>query len=197
MTVQTEHPLDQTWPTFLDGIDSHPEEAFAGLHEFCWRLLLSRPPRVFGDLSTDDRHDLTADLVARLAADDFARLRTYRDRGLPFAGWVSRIATNMALDLFRKRKLAAALEPDPPPAVAHAAETLDRSRLLEAVREALRRIRRKCRLLLEAAADGYKPKEIALLLGYPPGAGKQVSDDLRSCRRTLKRMLEEGGHDLT
>ena len=63
--------------------------------------------------------------------------------------------------------------------------------------EGLQQMGDKCRVLVQGAAEGYKPRELTRLLGWPADWNKKASDDLRECRRQLKRLLEDSGLEST
>jgi hypothetical protein len=47
------------------------------------------------------------------------------------------------------------------------------------------------------AADEFTPKEMVKVLRRPPRDNKKVSDDLRYCRRKLRKLLTEMGVDVS
>jgi hypothetical protein len=48
---------------------------------------------------------------------------------------------------------------------------------------------------VQGAADGYKPRELTRLLGWPADWNKKASDDLRECRKRLRQSLAAAGID--
>lgn len=185
------HVLEECAPAFLDMLDSDPDLAWAAFHDFAWRLLRVHPPPVFRDLPEAVREDLIADLVLRCRDDGFRILRRYRNRGLPFACWLARLARNRAIDLCRREgrrapEIPGWTHPEP-------VERIDHRDLLEAVDACLAEMSPERILLLEYAAGGLKPRHIVALLGLPPASGKKVSDKIRECRRELRRRLEQRG----
>ncbi|HEX7878775.1 MAG TPA: sigma-70 family RNA polymerase sigma factor [Candidatus Eisenbacteria bacterium] len=193
-----EHEMLQSFPDFLRQLDRDPELAWSGFHVFAWKLLSAHPPLVFRDLPREGREEIISDIVLACRADNFRLLRGYEDRGVPFAAWVARLARNRALDRMRHDEVVdrhrdsvtrIAARPLSEPAD----EAVDNRQLLDAVREAIRRLGVRCRLLIEAAADELKPAEIAHLLGNPIDDNKKISDALRACRRTLRQMLRRHG----
>ena len=64
------------------------------------------------------------------------------------------------------------------------------------MKKIISRLDEKCRLLLEMAADELSIKEMVRLLRLSPDQNKKVSDDLRYCRKKLKKLLGEGGIDI-
>jgi DNA-directed RNA polymerase specialized sigma24 family protein len=129
-------------------------------------------------------------------------LRTYSDRGRPFAVWFLILARNKILDHLRAKgnipgdpieegsggigaKLA-----DTKPAPD---QTIDVLRVLTVVREVLAALGDVCRILIEGAAEGYRPRELVQLLGWKAEDNKKVSDSLRYCRTKLRAALRERG----
>jgi len=193
-----EHDLLHSFPQFLRELDRNPELAWSRFHVFAWKLLTAHPPLVFRDLPRESREEIISDIVLACREDDFRKLRAYEDRGVPFAAWVARLARNRALDQARhvevgKRHRDAAVEASISPPPEPPDEGASNRQLLEAVREAIRRLGVRCRLLIEAAADELKPIEIARLLGNPIEDNKKISDALRACRRTLRQLLRRQG----
>ena len=192
------HDLLASFPDFLGELDRDPELAWSRFHVFAWKLLSAHPPLVFRELPKESREEIISDIVLACREDDFRLLRGYEDRGVPFAAWVARLARNRALDCRRHdevvhRHREAALVADTLPPLPPPDEAAGNRQLLEAVREAIRRLGVRCRLLIEAAADELKPVEIARLLGNPVEDNKKISDALRACRRTLRQMLRRQG----
>lgn len=183
-------------PPFLTCLDSEPNRAWEEFYDFAWKLLVSHPPPVFRDLSQESRDDLISEIVLDCRANNFRLLRTYENRGLPFSAWLARIAKNRAIDHQRHLDVAARLNGSlPAPSAEPPERTAESRQLLDAVRECMRQLGQRCRLLLEAAADEFKPAEIAVLLGLPRQEGKRISDSLRACRKNLKELLRKRGFE--
>jgi RNA polymerase sigma factor (sigma-70 family) len=191
------HPLPQSYPDFLRLLDVDPERAWSGFHVFAWKLLTTHLPAAFRDLPRETREEIISDMVLACREDDFRLLRNYRDQGTPFASWVARLAQNRALDRLRHQKVVERHRAAEVVASGGASELPDDAasnrQILDAVRQAIRRLGVRCRLLIEAAADELKPAEIARLLGNPLEDNKKVSDALRACRRTLRQILRQRG----
>lgn len=198
--------LGQSRPEFLNGLDRDPQAVFAGFYALADDLLRICPPGVMRGLDPDRRRDVLHDLVLHCCQDDFRVLRAYRDRGRPFAAWLQMVARNRHLDSLRRKNRAneVPLEDDDggepqqvpdPAATVDVDGRLDRDYLLAKVRQALASLSAKCRLLVQGAADGYKPRELVRLMGWPPDWNKKASDDLRECRRRLRRELAALGID--
>jgi DNA-directed RNA polymerase specialized sigma24 family protein len=208
-------PLSQEWPTFLDLLSSDPGELFRRLHGFIHRLLGASPPAIFAALPKEDREEMPGQILLHLCGEDFRRLRTYRARGVPFAHWLIRIASNMARDMIdknqRERRRRQPLDPgtdgigDDPVVLTGESRLLSGrspekeallNRLLDRVFEAIQRMDRKCQLLLLGSAHELSPKELAWLMGWPSNWNVKASDDRRYCRSKLRDLLVEKGVDL-
>ena len=63
------------------------------------------------------------------------------------------------------------------------------------VRRAVEELGRRCQLLLQMAADGFTPKQMATALRLSPDQNKKITDDLRYCRRQLVDRLSVAGFD--
>ena len=198
--------LGSSCPDFLERLASDPEACFTGCYAFIRNLLRICPPSVLRNLTPDRRDDMAHDLVLHCCKDDFRVLRRYQDRGRPFAAWLQLVARNRFLDSVRREQKVhmVALDGDPdaeplqvpdPTATARVDGSVDRETLLTKVRQALDILSDKCRLLVQGAADGYKPRELVKLLGWPADWNKKASDDLRECRRRLRLLLVDQGMD--
>ena len=137
----------------------------------------------------DDAADLTQQIFLK-ALDALPR---YRERGLPFAAWLFRIARNAAVDAHRRRRPTIAWDhvPEvarPPDAGDPEAAALRRERAtqLRHLLDALDRDRRE--LLALRFAAGLPVREIAAVIGKSEAAVK------KQLARTL-RMLKEQYHD--
>jgi RNA polymerase sigma factor (sigma-70 family) len=192
--------LGDSYPSFLRLLDSDPEGAFQGFYRFTHRVMIVCPPGICRDLDPGAREDLVHDLILHCCSDDFRLLRGYQDRGRPFAAWLQLVARNKVLDEWRKRSRQKSVSlhsddddrpdldlPDQGPG---ADEATDRRKILGMVQKALTSLSDSCRLLIQGAAEGFKPRELVRLLGLPADSNKKVSDDLRDCRRRLRGALE-------
>lgn len=195
------------WPYFLDLLDTNPEEAFRQFYLLAVALFSHRPPVPLRSLSPEDRQDLLHDLILHCVKNDFRVLRQYVPKGKSFAGWLYMVFTNKCRDRLRTPEMRAKrisihadedgrsiesklADPGEPPDA-----YVENAQVVSAVRRALRDIGTKCRLLLEMAADGLRPKEMVRLLGLADDQNKKVADDLRYCRRRLKERLREMGFE--
>ncbi|MFH1845664.1 MAG: hypothetical protein ABIF77_20965 [bacterium] len=201
--------LDQSWPPFLDQLDSDPDRAFTDFFRLATAALLTAPPRPMVGLSRADREDLIQDIIYHCAKDRFRVLRRYEDKGKPFAAWFYTIAYRKCFDVYRSphRQVApvdsfsdeqagrvweeTAVDGNPGPD-----EPVAWKEAVALTREAMGELDDRCRLLIELAADGYAPREMTVFLGPAGQDNKKISDDLRYCRRRLRNLLVERGIDL-
>ncbi len=196
-------PLNETWPSFLDRFDPDPDGAFTDFFDFANRMLAACPPRLLYQVGVDDREDLLHDIILHCCRDGFRVLRSYRNRGKPFAAWFMLVARNRILDHLRKRRgtavaLAEEVDDDQPGVVLTddtpgADRLTDRKRLIALVQDTLHRMSDECRTLLQGAAEGFKPRELTRLMGWPSDWNKKASDDLRECRKRLRGLLGRQG----
>ncbi|MBU1318230.1 MAG: hypothetical protein KKG33_14055 [candidate division Zixibacteria bacterium] len=200
--------LDQSWPPFLDLLDSDPDAVFRGFYSFAIRLLKLKPPRGMRSLAETEKQDLAQSIVLHCVQDNFAVLRRYSDCGKPFAAWFYVLSHNRCLDYLKKQRREDDIfvgggecgncgqdkygeDPDIDPQ--------ERTKLkgaIEIVRACMSDLGQYCQLLLQLAADEYTPREMTMAMGWPADRNKRVSDDLRECRRRLKRLVSEKGIDV-
>lgn len=200
--------LDQSWPDFLDLLDSDRDAAFKAFYSFAYRLMTVKAPRSFRCLEEDESADVIQEIVLHCIRNDFRVLRKYVDRGKPFAAWLYMLANNKCRDILRKKKRDAdvqstvsksdgsnpvSLGPDKDIDPGQRAELRD---ILKEVGSCVSRLGQYCQLLLQLAADEYTPSEMILVLGWPRDRNKKVSDDLRQCRNRLRKAMAEQGIDL-
>ncbi|MFH1688346.1 MAG: sigma-70 family RNA polymerase sigma factor [bacterium] len=201
--------LNDSSPTFLNLLDANPEQALRQFYAFGECLFRVRRPRAMHGLSDAEADDLVREVLLHLVEDNFRVLRQYQNRGKPFAAWLYLIAHNKCLDLLRRRKrhsdlLQAVTDgATEAPGVAGSDPELTPEQdmtlktAVTRVRQCLQKMGSYCRLLLELAADEYTPREVVRVLGWTPDKNKKVSDDLRTCRGQLKKLLGRQGLDLT
>jgi len=197
--------LEQAAPAFLQLLDSDPEQGFAEFYRLARALLTVSPPRVMWQVPADKREDQIHDIILHCCRDDFRVLRRYQDRGKAFAAWFMLVARNKILDHLRSKDsdsgVPLAEEDSENPGVVLRDGTpladaqTEQRQIIELVREALQMMSDKCRILIEGAAEGYRPRELTKLLGWPADQNKKASDDLRECRKRLRRLLGEQGLD--
>lgn len=98
-----------------------------------------------------------------------------------FAGWIARILTNRCKNALRRRKLLSffPLEED--------SVLTDESAVASPVSEAMKKLKPDLQLLVTLHyGDGYTMKEIAGMLGIPPGT---VQTRLMRARKQLREIL--------
>ncbi len=190
--------LADPWPSFMDWLDANPEKAWEELYVYAWRLVQLRPPAIFRSLSEEDQADLFQKLLFDLREDDFRRLRSYENKGRAFASWFWTVLRNRTRDCMKYEQhrrhedlseLLEALESSEPDPEVQA----ELAELLRQVEVALEHLSPQCQLLLKAAAEGYTPQELQILLGAGPSENKKLSDQVRYCRRKLTEQLERTG----
>jgi RNA polymerase sigma factor (sigma-70 family) len=191
----------------LDLLDKSPDEAFREFYSFAQRLLKVKPPRTLQGLSDAAAHDAIQEIILHCVEDDFRVLRKYRDRGRPFSAWFYMLAHNKSLDILRKKNREDSILSGPADSTdsgsGHIRPNPDispeqRTRLrsaIDIVRKCMSMLGEYCRLLLQLAADEYTPREMVLVLGLPRDKAKKISDDLRECRKRLRRLTVEQGID--
>ena len=193
---------DLSWPDFLDLLDSEPQRAFDQFYRYAYRELTDMPPRPMRALSIENQQDLLEDIILHCVNNDFRILRQYRNVGKSFACWLYKIAHNKALKylIILKKKWPAPPEPENPgdkdliEKLTYHIENQQEKRyefkeILSKVRESIKKIDNRCRLLLEMASDEYTPREMVMVLGLPKDKNVKVSNDLRYCRKKLEDLL--------
>jgi RNA polymerase sigma factor (sigma-70 family) len=155
------------------------EQAFADLYRLAYRVSF----RVLGDRG--DAEDVAQETLAR------ANLRWQRLRERP-EGWVVTVATNLAIDRYRRRRRQPSERTERLALVdAHLAERMD-------LAEALRRLSRRQRevVVLRYLAD-WPELAVAELLCCSPGSVKShASRGLAALRKHLGDHGSEGGVDV-
>lgn len=200
--------LSQSWPLFLNLLDDNPDEAFKGFYTFTQKLLKLKPPKGLRSLSETESQDVIQEIVLHCVRDDFRVLRQYKDRGKPFAAWLYMLAHNKCLDVHRKKNREADIvssDSDPTgsnPGIFSADPDISpeqRTRLrsvIGGIRTCMSNMGQYCQLLLQLAADEYVPREMVQVLGLSKDRAKKVSDDLRECRKRLRKLAADQGIDL-
>jgi RNA polymerase sigma factor (sigma-70 family) len=198
---------DPCWPTFLDLLDSDRETAIALFYKYAMLLLGARPPRLFSCMTDQEREDCLQEIIVHCIEQDLRVLRRYENRGRPFSAWLYTVAHHKAFEWWRRGRDGGRRRIDLDPEYgghvlpvggtpARPDERAAWEELLEVVRDEIGRMDDRCRLLLNLSADEYKVKEIVRALALPPDQNKKISDDLRYCRKKLKRRLADRGYDI-
>jgi RNA polymerase sigma factor (sigma-70 family) len=200
-----ESRFHSTWPSFLDLVDSDPNEAWRQFYSFAMREIRSAPPRRLRKFQGPRRDDAIRGLLCHFCDRSFRVLRSYRNEGGPFVAWFVSVANNWLTDEYRRllRQLKHEEQvdwdveepgsPDPQPSPA---DSVFGREITEAVHRALEGMGRLCRLLLIGRfGDGYTPMELTAMLGWPRDQSTDVSEKIRQCRRSLAKRLTELGFD--
>ena len=196
---------DPSWPNFLNKLDSDPETAMKEFYDFVWSQMRSSPPRPLRFVDRNSRQDAVSDFIYHCISDNFRVLRKYVNTGRRFAGWAHLVATNYLISWIRREQNSnfsfLGLYNDAGeelPATSSSTRPSEESRqewrdLCELVQRLLATIGEKCRLRLALAAEEYEIKEIVTALRLAKDKNKQVSDEVRECRRKLIKLLEQHG----
>lgn len=192
------------WPKFLDLLDTDRQTAWEQFYVYGRSLFLKFPPSCLLSLDRDEQQEVMDRILEHCRNDDFRVLRTYRNTGRRFSGWLYSIAFNYAIDYLRakarRRRIEAGLNHDPAPPESPDTQQADRPIRLREVyrlaREAMRKLDRRCQLLLSLAADELTPKEMLPFLQEAGTNNVKVSNDLRYCRKKLRDLLSVQGCDI-
>lgn len=180
----------------MDLLDSDPDRAWEEFHAFAWKLAQLRQPGPMARMSHEDREDLLADTVQDFQADNFRRLRMYRNQGKPFAVWFWQVLRRRALDRLKAEKRRA--HEEIPYGIADTTplpiEEVGSRAALEDVREVIKQLSPRCQLLLLATAEGYKPKDLLGVSSLPYTDNKKLADHLKNCRRSLIKAMAKRGY---
>jgi len=200
-----DHPLRQSWPSFLDTLE---QDITRGKHEFAifaYKLLQTRTPKILRSQTDEEREDWIQEIIVHFTDDDCRILREYRNTGHPFAAWFITVVNHKAYDFYRKfssyRERTTSIDDKPegvgqPDLSDPADRRTELSEIIGKVATCIRKMSRKCQILLQAAAEEFNPREMLTLLGKDAGTNKQAADDLRACRKRLKALLMDEGVEL-
>jgi len=200
---------ETSWPGFLDLLDTDPDTGFRDFYRFTYTLLRSNPPKPMRSLNSQDQEDMIGEIIYHCTRDNFRVLKKYTDKGKPFAAWFYAIAYNKVLNHLRdmgsesnnvsldQSSEAFDLQQLLPNPQEGEVKRFELAILENIVREVIGRLDEYCQLLLKMAADEFTPREMVASLRLPKDQNKKISDDLRECRRKLKKKLSEKGYDLT
>ncbi len=193
---------DEVWPEFLDRLDADKAQAAERFSAFADAILRKSPPREMRSLPLPERDDLIQAIITSCLENDFAKLRSYQNRGRPFAAWFYFVCRNAILNhLGKSTEVASGVDDEGLSAHSLAPEknpesAIEQRDLLERVNGLIEKLDRMCQLLLRLAAEEFKPSEMAVALGMPVKTAKKLSDDLRYCRKKLTGLLAGAGIDL-
>jgi RNA polymerase sigma factor (sigma-70 family) len=195
---------NQSWPPFLDSLESDPKNSLEEFYRFLSRALRKVPPRPMRKLLKDDQEDMIHKVYVHCTKDDAAVLRRYVPGDRPFGAWLYTVAHHLCVDHIRReapRKSEVSIHNNPnggglEDSLANPVNEERRgiaARYAQIVREIIAQLGDHCRVLLEMAADEFTPKEMVLVLRLPASENKKVSDDLRYCREKLRKRLRDKG----
>ena len=94
--------LQQTWPDFLDLLDSDRDKAAKDFYEFVKLLINTAPPQSIRSLSEADRKEFIQQFMSAATENNFRMLHMYENRQQPFAAWLTVITA--AAQALRLRK---------------------------------------------------------------------------------------------
>lgn len=196
--------LQETWPRFLDEIDSDAKRAGNEFCVFAMKFFVAIKPKFLRSFEAQEQEDVKQEIVLHCIAHDFRVLRQYKPIEKGFGSWFYVIAYNKAMDILRKSGRSIKFTDfdldeqglnssgnsvrvaSPEPAV-------QSKSLLNLVNESIRLLDKYCQLLLRLAGEEYTPAEMVRVLRWPAKKSKKVSDDLRYCREKLRKSLRERG----
>lgn len=204
-SLPEDHPLRQTWPSFLDALERDVARGTREFAAFAYKLLQSRPPRILQAQTTEEREDWIQEIIMHFTRDDCRVLREYRNTGYPFAAWFITVVNHKAYDFYRQnstyRERTTSIDDGSgghvqPDLADPADKRVEFSEIIGKVSACIGKMSRKCQILLKAAAEEYNPREMLTLLGQDAGTNKQAADDLRACRKRLRALLRDEGVEL-
>lgn len=205
---------DGSRPHFLELMDSDRPACFAQFYEHAWKLLVTYPPRRLRDSSPEKIEEVVSETIYSCCVDragelTFPKLRTFQSRGPgAFDKWLFRVAERIFLDMRRKRWREEPYPrlPDEPdggnafldsrashdPPIPESARMREQLRLVLCAVEALGDT---CRILLQATAEGMRPRDLTAMLGADDTENKRISGQIQECRRRLWRALKKQGFE--
>jgi len=192
---------NHNWPSFLDLMDDNPKEAASKFYLFAAKLLRVVPPKLFRNLNKEDQEDIIQNIVIHCIKDEFRVMRTYQNKGKPFAAWLYIISHHKIIDFLRKQGHEIPYETETADSPENVSENpgiealfnVEHKEALEAVRMCLIEIGTKCRLLLKLAAKEFRPREMVRVMGFSAEQAKNVANDLAHCRKKLANLLWQKG----
>lgn len=208
--------LSDRWPGFLDLMDTNPTAAMEGFYKFAEHMFQIAPPRIYNRVPVDDREDVFSEVVNHCIDRNFRKLRQYEPRsGATFAGWLATVAFRKISDwlkheaTFRKREVPNPVvgptdsQPDirrekefadPAPGPASEWEARERESIFDSM---IRKLGRRCRLLLRLRSRGFTNRQITQLLGLPLDQNKKVGTQLSDCRKKFVKLLRDDNYKLS
>ena len=191
--------LSHPFPNFLSQLDTDRAAAVAEFRDFMDQLFRDAPPPNYFHIPPDDREDYVSAVFLHCVDNDCANLRRYRPReGSLFVGWLATVASRKISDLLKKErnreKHHAADDKHDPVKPAQNPEQVTLGKELQKIFwAALRRLDRRCRLLLRLRYLEYSNREIVKILRLPKERNKSIGNAILECRKKLARRLRSGG----
>ena len=195
-------------PPFFDSFDSDPPDAKAAFVEFSTAFLTAHPPPSMKRLERyATRAGLIFELNERLCADNFKKLKTYKNIGSTFQSWLWVVAERWCADLLRAYEKnepiileSELVRPDgnPAPLEDHpdsgtsADELAIRAQQIEKVKRCLAKMNPESRLLLQLWSEGWTAKELIVLVRSNLN-NVQMGNRLHECRRRLRKLMLDAG----
>lgn len=192
-------------PPFLDLLDSEPLKAAEQLYARVTGLMKTAPPRKMRAVPIEDRPDLIHDIVVHCIKDDFEVLRQYQAGRGCFEAWLFFVARNQVISWLRRRKVrpetvdltteegVPIIEIMSGPENRSPARQAELRQTIEIVNSCIKKLGRKCQLLLRLKFAEFRPREIVRVLKLPKDQAKKVSGDITYCVKKLGKMLNDTG----
>jgi DNA-directed RNA polymerase specialized sigma24 family protein len=198
--------LQESWPLFLDYLDSDPFKAAEGFCTFAVKFFRGINPRFLLAFDSEEQKDVMQEICLHCIDHDFRILRQYQPGGRGFGSWFYVIAHNKAMDLLRRRgryskivsqnvlneKRGNGEKIDLLPSPHTILITKDRLRIVQSL---ITGMDRYCQLLIKMGSDELTPLEMTRVLRWQPHKARKISDDLRYCREKLRKMMNQQGVD--
>lgn len=200
--------LQETWPNFLDCLDSDPKRAGTEFSHYALKFFEGFRPKFLTWFAPSEREDIQQEIIMHCINNDFRVLRLYRRQTSSFAAWFLVTAGNKAGDLLRmknRRPTNSSFDNDsdghhsaPEHVYRRTPESeFTQRQYLEKVNQLIAGLNKYCQLLLRLDGDEFAPKEIARVLRWPPQKSKKISDDLGYCRDKLLSLIKKQGLDVS
>lgn len=188
-------------PDFIDLLNTDSKQASDLFALWVKRKLSESPPRKIYSVAADDRQDVIQDIILHCINDDMKVLRQFGDHGRPFEAWFYWVARNKILDYLRKRRsgiqtTSVSISFDggvESIAVPQVSPDSNLDSILRITNDCIKELGQKCRILLRMAGDEFRPREMARLLRMPKEKAKNISSDLRYCRKKLQELIKSRG----
>lgn len=187
-------------PVFLLQLDSDRNRAISDFRRYVDRFFQQAPPNAYFRVPPDERDDVVSEVVLHCIDNDCAKLRKFQPReGSTFAGWLAVVTSRKISDLAKQKKNLKVFVPaDEGHDVSSPAPSPEQIAIKNEIEGiflgALRRLSRRCRLLLRLRILEYKNREIVKLMRLSKEHNKTIGNQVIECRRKLVRFLREDGY---